>query len=90
MNIPYINISHLRELTIEYGVGWGYPHVCRVLRLAQEIGTDIPYDESAFPYAAYLHDWGSSGSPGSLPGAQTICGHATSAFCLASLASLAA
>lgn len=58
MNTFDINLSHLRAWTIEYGEDWAYPHVCRVLRLAQEIGADIAYDENTFLYAAYLHDWG--------------------------------
>lgn len=57
-SVPYINLSHLRALTIEYGEGWGYPHVCRVLRLVQEIGAGMIYDENVILYAAYLHDWG--------------------------------
>jgi|WetSurMetagenome_2_1015567.scaffolds.fasta_scaffold26650_3 uncharacterized protein len=57
-NQAKINISHLRDLTIEYGEGWGYPHVCRVLRLAEEIGTGLAYDQNILLYAAYLHDWG--------------------------------
>ncbi len=53
-----INIAHLRDLTIEHGEGWGYPHVCRVLRLIDEIGVDLSYDRNVTLYAAYLHDWG--------------------------------
>jgi uncharacterized protein len=53
-----INISHLRDLTIEYGEGWGYPHVCRILRLIEEIGSGLTYDRDVTLYAAYLHDWG--------------------------------
>jgi HD superfamily phosphodiesterase len=55
---PPIQISHIREQTIEYGEGWGYPHVCRVLRLIGEIGADLAYDADVTLYAAYLHDWG--------------------------------
>jgi len=58
MNTPEISLSHLRAMTIEHGEGWGYPHVCRVLRLVQEIGADIPCDENVIHYATYLHDWG--------------------------------
>jgi uncharacterized protein len=54
----HIHISHLRALTIEYGEGWGYPHVCRVLRLIEEIGGGLEYDQDVTLYAAYLHDWG--------------------------------
>ena len=53
-----IELSHLETLTIEYGEGWGYPHVRRVLRLVAEIGYDTAQNESAILYAAYLHDWG--------------------------------
>ena len=53
-----INISHLRDLTLEYGEGWGYPHVCRILQLIQEIGVGLVYSENVMLYAAYLHDWG--------------------------------
>jgi uncharacterized protein len=53
-----LNISHLRDLTIEYGEGWGYPHVCRVLRLIEDIGSGMPFNRDVILYAAYLHDWG--------------------------------
>jgi uncharacterized protein len=57
-NLVNINISHLRDLTIEYGEGRGYPHVCRLLHLIEEIGSGLEYDENVTLYAAYLHDWG--------------------------------
>lgn len=61
-SLPYfpthINLSHLRDLTVEYGEGWGYAHVCRVIRLIEEIGLGLDYDQDVILYAAYLHDWG--------------------------------
>ena len=45
-------------MTIEYSEKWGYPHVCRVLRLIEEIGTGLTYDQNVILYAAYMHDWG--------------------------------
>jgi uncharacterized protein len=54
----HINLSHLRDLTIEHGEGWGYPHVSRVLSLIGEIGVGLDYDQDVILYAAYLHDWG--------------------------------
>jgi len=57
-NLVNINISHIRDLTIEYGEGRGYPHVCRLLHLIEEIGSGLEYDENVTLYAAYLHDWG--------------------------------
>ena len=58
MNTPHFDLPHLRAMTIEYGEGWGYPHVCRVLRLVGEIAADTTCDENVVHYAAYLHDWG--------------------------------
>ena len=54
----HINLSHLRDLTIEHGEGWGYAHVCRVIHLVEQIGTGMDYDQDVILYAAYLHDWG--------------------------------
>jgi uncharacterized protein len=56
--VSYLNLAHLRALTIENGEDWAYPHVSRVLRLVQEIGAGMTYDEDVILYAAYLHDWG--------------------------------
>lgn len=53
-----LNLSNLRDLTIEYGEGWGYSHVYRVLRLVEEIGAGLSYNQNVILYAAYLHDWG--------------------------------
>jgi uncharacterized protein len=53
-----LNLSNLRDLTIEYGEGWGYPHVCRVLHLIEEIGASLSYNQNIILYASYLHDWG--------------------------------
>lgn len=55
---PRYDLENLRSLTIQYGEGWGYPHVRRVLHLAAEIGVDLAYDNEVFQTAAYLHDWG--------------------------------
>jgi uncharacterized protein len=53
-----LNLSHIRDLTIEFGDGWAYPHVCRVLQLIEEIGAGLNYDKEVTTYAAYLHDLG--------------------------------
>lgn len=57
-SLNYINLSNIRDLTIEHGEGWGYPHVCRVLQLIEEIGSGMTYDRNVILYATYLHDWG--------------------------------
>jgi uncharacterized protein len=56
MNV--LTISHVRDLTIEYGEGWAYPHVCRLLKLIEAIGQGLAYDQQVLIYAVYLHDWG--------------------------------
>ena len=48
----------IERITIEYGEGWGYNHVQRVLRLINVIGEGLEYDKDIVWYAAYLHDWG--------------------------------
>lgn len=53
-----ITISHLRDMTKEYGESWGYAHVCRILQLIDEISKDLSFDQNITLYAAYLHDWG--------------------------------
>jgi len=53
-----LNIDDIEQLTIQHGEAWGYPHVRRVLRLADQIGVDVPHDQTSLQYAAYLHDWG--------------------------------
>ena len=54
----HITISHLRDMTQEYGEVWGYSHVCRILQLIDEISKDLTFDQNITLYAAYLHDWG--------------------------------
>lgn len=54
----HITISHLRDMTKEYGEGWGYAHVCRILQLIDEISKDLTFNQNITLYAAYLHDWG--------------------------------
>jgi uncharacterized protein len=42
----------------EYGESWAYPHVARVLALAERIAGTLEYQPECFWYAAVLHDWG--------------------------------
>ena len=55
---PALDLAQIRHLTMEYGEGWAYPHVCRLLHLIEEIGAGLTYDNQVTLYAAYLHDWG--------------------------------
>lgn len=53
-----MNLEQIKQATRELGQGWGFAHASRVLQLAGLIGAGLAYDQEAFPYAVYLHDWG--------------------------------
>jgi uncharacterized protein len=53
-----MDLSDIEQMTIQYGEGWGFVHVRRVLVLIDLIGADIPHDPEALRLAVYLHDWG--------------------------------
>lgn len=51
-------LENIQQMTREYGEGWGYSHVRRVLKLIEIIAEDAPYDTEALTWAVYMHDWG--------------------------------
>jgi uncharacterized protein len=53
-----MDIEQIKQLTLEFGQGWGFAHACRVHKLVDLIGAEMEYDREALPYAVYLHDWG--------------------------------
>lgn len=53
-----ITLADVIQLTYQSGGDWAICHALRLLKLIQDIGQDIPYDETALTLAAYLHDWG--------------------------------
>lgn len=53
-----MDIEQIRQMTQELGQGWGFAHSCRVLKLAELIGTELNYNREVVEYAVYLHDWG--------------------------------
>ncbi len=53
-----VSLQEIEGMTREYGAGWGYPHVSRVLKLIDLIGPDTPHDAEILTWAIYLHDWG--------------------------------
>ncbi len=53
-----MDIDQIKQLTLELGQGWGFAHSCRVLKLADLIGSELVYDREVVEYAVYLHDWG--------------------------------
>lgn len=53
-----LTLTDVDCMTAEYGEGWGYAHVRRVLRLAEIICVDVPHNPEVLTWAVYLHDWG--------------------------------
>jgi hypothetical protein len=53
--LSFVEIQHMTE---EYGEGWGYPHVRRILKLIELIGKDLPHNTEILTWATYLRDWG--------------------------------
>jgi len=53
-----LSLDKIKQMTAEYGEGWGLAHVQRVLRLIALIGVDTPHDGEVLTWATYLHDWG--------------------------------
>lgn len=53
-----LTLEDIHKLTAEYGEGWAVAHVERLLKLIEQIGSDLEYDRRALEWAVYLHDWG--------------------------------
>lgn len=51
-------LDDIIQLTLEVGEDWAVTHAERLLRLVEEIGSDLPYDQDVMELAAYMHDWG--------------------------------
>ena len=51
-------LEDIIQMTIRDGGTWALSHVQRLLKLMEQIGTDLPHDSEALTLATYLHDWG--------------------------------
>ena len=51
-------LQDIDGMTRDYGEEWGYPHVRRVLKLIDLIGTETPHDAEVLTWSSYMHDWG--------------------------------
>ena len=58
MNITTLTLDDIIQLTLEVGEDWAVAHAERLLRLIEQIGEDLPYDQDVMELAAYMHDWG--------------------------------
>lgn len=53
-----LTLDDIIQMTLEVGEDWAVAHAERLIKLIEEIGTDLPYDMCLVEFAAYLHDWG--------------------------------
>lgn len=58
MDADPLMLDDIIQMTLAAGEDWAVAHAERLLRLIEQIGADIPYDEYVLELAAYLHDWG--------------------------------
>ena len=58
MDADPLMLDDIIQMTLAAGEDWAVAHAERLLRLIEQIGADIPYDEDVIELALYLHDWG--------------------------------
>lgn len=58
METVKLTLDDIIQMTLEVGEDWAVAHAERLLRLVEQIGPDIPYDQDVMEFAAYMHDWG--------------------------------
>ena len=58
MDADPLMLDDIIQMTLAAGEDWAVANAERFLRLIEQIGADIPYDEDVLELAAYLHDWG--------------------------------
>lgn len=58
MDPTVLTLDDIIQLTLEVGEDWAVTHAERLIRLVEQIGADMPYDEEVMELAAYMHDWG--------------------------------
>jgi HD superfamily phosphodiesterase len=52
------SLDDIIQFTVEIGEDWAVAHAERLLRLVEQIASDLPYDGEVMELAAYMHDWG--------------------------------
>lgn len=58
MEAVSLTLNDIIQMTLDLGEDWAVAHAERLLKLVEQIGTDIPYDFQVMELAAYMHDWG--------------------------------
>ena len=52
-----MDLEQIQQMTLEMGKGLGFAHACRVLKLADLMGTELNCNRQLVDYAVYLNDW---------------------------------
>ena len=58
MDTTKLTLDDIIQLTLDVGEDWAVAHAERLLRLIEQIGSDLPYDQEVLELATYMHDWG--------------------------------
>lgn len=53
-----LSLDDIIQMTLDAGEDWAVSHAERLIKLIEQIGADISYDEDVVELAAYMHDWG--------------------------------
>jgi len=56
--VTQLTFDDIIQMTLEVGEDWAVAHAERLIRLVEQIGTDLPHDSDVIELAAYMHDWG--------------------------------
>jgi HD superfamily phosphodiesterase len=56
--VTQLTLDDIIQMTVDVGEDWAVAHAERLLRLIEQIGSDLPYDQEVMELAAYMHDWG--------------------------------
>lgn len=53
-----LSLDDIIQMTLDAGEDWAVSHAERLIKLIEQIGSDLSYDEDVVELAAYMHDWG--------------------------------
>lgn len=58
MDTTKLELDDIIQMTVDVGEDWAVAHAERLLRLVEQISTDLLYDQEVMELAVYMHDWG--------------------------------
>ena len=53
-----LTLDDIIQMTLQVGEDWAVAHAERLLKLIEQIGSEMQYDFQIMELAAYMHDWG--------------------------------